>query len=53
MLQAARRQAQDGAAPRALAYRLGQAEALDRIIRRYPDLTDDAFVAANRERWLA
>jgi hypothetical protein len=31
----------------------GQADALDRIIRRYPDLTDDAFVAANRERWLA
>jgi dihydrodipicolinate synthase/N-acetylneuraminate lyase len=31
----------------------GQAEALDRIIRRYPDLTDDAFVAENCERWLA
>ncbi len=31
----------------------GQAEALDRVTRAYPELTDDGFVAANRERWLA
>jgi dihydrodipicolinate synthase/N-acetylneuraminate lyase len=31
----------------------GQAEALDAVIRENPDLTDDAFVAENRERWLA
>ncbi|UCE30146.1 MAG: dihydrodipicolinate synthase family protein [Burkholderiales bacterium] len=31
----------------------GQAEAIDRVAREHPDLTDDAFVAANLERWLA
>lgn len=31
----------------------GQAEAIDRVYRLYPELNDDAFVAANRERWLA
>ncbi|RYE10068.1 MAG: dihydrodipicolinate synthase family protein [Hyphomicrobiales bacterium] len=31
----------------------GQAEAIDRVYRLYPDLNDDAFVAANRDRWLA
>ena len=31
----------------------GQAEEIDRLYAAYPDLTDDAFVAANRERWLA
>ena len=31
----------------------GQAEALDRVIAAYPHLTDDAFVARNRERWLS
>ncbi|HUH12679.1 MAG TPA: dihydrodipicolinate synthase family protein [Longimicrobiales bacterium] len=31
----------------------GQATAIERVRRRYPHLTDDAFVAANRERWLA
>jgi hypothetical protein len=31
----------------------GQAEALSRVSRDYPDLTDDAFVAANLDRWLA
>ncbi|MCG2593129.1 dihydrodipicolinate synthase family protein [Ramlibacter sp. XY19] len=31
----------------------GQAEALTRVARDYPHLTDDAFVAENRERWLA
>jgi dihydrodipicolinate synthase/N-acetylneuraminate lyase len=31
----------------------GQAEAIDRVYRLYPDLADDDFVAANRERWLA
>lgn len=30
----------------------GQAEEIDRVIRRYPELTDDEFVAANRETWL-
>jgi dihydrodipicolinate synthase/N-acetylneuraminate lyase len=30
----------------------GQAREIDRVIRSYPDLTDDAFVAAHRERWL-
>jgi hypothetical protein len=30
----------------------GQAEALDAVSRAYPELTDDAFVAANKERWL-
>jgi hypothetical protein len=31
----------------------GQAEALSRVARDYPHLTDDAFVAEHRERWLA
>lgn len=31
----------------------GQAGELDRVVRAYPELTDDAFVAENRERWLA
>jgi hypothetical protein len=30
----------------------GQAAELDRIGRAYPHLADDAFVAANLERWL-
>jgi len=31
----------------------GQAEQIDRVIRQYPELNDDAFVRANVERWLA
>ncbi|HEX6956446.1 MAG TPA: dihydrodipicolinate synthase family protein [Ferrovibrio sp.] len=31
----------------------GQAEELDRVSREHADLSDDAFVAANRERWLS
>lgn len=31
----------------------GQMEELDRVCREYPELTDDAFVAANLDRWLA
>ncbi|MGE0718861.1 MAG: dihydrodipicolinate synthase family protein, partial [Alphaproteobacteria bacterium] len=31
----------------------GQAAEIDRVTAAYPDLTDDAFVAANREAWLA
>ncbi|MCG8358218.1 MAG: dihydrodipicolinate synthase family protein [Kiloniellales bacterium] len=31
----------------------GQAAEIDRIYRAYPDLNDDAFVAANLERWLS
>jgi dihydrodipicolinate synthase/N-acetylneuraminate lyase len=31
----------------------GQAEEIDRVYRLYPELADDAFVAANLERWLA
>jgi hypothetical protein len=31
----------------------GQAEELTRVQRDYPQLTDDAFVAEHRERWLA
>jgi dihydrodipicolinate synthase/N-acetylneuraminate lyase len=31
----------------------GQAEAIDRVYRLYPELNDDAFVAANLARWLA
>jgi dihydrodipicolinate synthase/N-acetylneuraminate lyase len=30
----------------------GQSEALDRVCRQYPELTDDAFVAEHRDRWL-
>lgn len=31
----------------------GQAEELDRVCAAYPNLVDDAFVAENRDRWLA
>ena len=31
----------------------GQAEEIDRIYKMYPDLNDDAFIAANLEKWLA
>lgn len=31
----------------------GQAEAIDRVYRLYPELNDDRFVKANLERWLA
>jgi hypothetical protein len=31
----------------------GQSEEIDRVIRTYPELTDDEFIAENRERWLA
>jgi len=31
----------------------GQADELNRVIGSYPDLVDDDFVAANRDRWLA
>ncbi len=31
----------------------GQGEAIERVMRTYPELGDDAFVAANLERWLA
>jgi dihydrodipicolinate synthase/N-acetylneuraminate lyase len=31
----------------------GQAEEIDRVARAYPDLTDDAFVAEHRDRWLS
>lgn len=30
----------------------GQSEALDRVIKAYPEWTDDEFVTANRDRWL-
>jgi dihydrodipicolinate synthase/N-acetylneuraminate lyase len=30
----------------------GQAEAIDRVYRLYPELADDDFVAANLDRWL-
>jgi hypothetical protein len=30
----------------------GQKEAIDRVCREHTDLSDDAFVAENRERWL-
>ena len=30
----------------------GQGEEIDRVIRAYPHLSDDAYVEANRERWL-
>lgn len=30
----------------------GQAEELDRVCAAYPELTDDAFVAEHRDRWL-
>jgi hypothetical protein len=31
----------------------GQAAEIDRVCREHADLADDAFVAANRERWLS
>lgn len=31
----------------------GQSEELDRVCAAYPDLIDDSFVEANRDRWLA
>ena len=31
----------------------GQAEALTRVSEAYPNLTDDAFVTENLDRWLA
>ena len=31
----------------------GQADAIDRVYRLYPELADDDFVASNLERWLA
>jgi dihydrodipicolinate synthase/N-acetylneuraminate lyase len=31
----------------------GQAEAIDRVLRSYPELTDDQFVAERRDAWLA
>jgi dihydrodipicolinate synthase/N-acetylneuraminate lyase len=31
----------------------GQREEIDRVRAAYPDLTDDAFVAAHLEEWLA
>jgi hypothetical protein len=31
----------------------GQAQAIERVMRLYPELGDDAFIAANRERWLS
>ncbi|MBA3848051.1 MAG: dihydrodipicolinate synthase family protein [Planctomycetes bacterium] len=31
----------------------GQAQEIDRVRHAYPDLIDDAFVAAHRDRWLA
>ena len=31
----------------------GQSEQLDRVIKSYPQLTDDAFVAENLDRWLS
>ncbi|RAI35299.1 dihydrodipicolinate synthase family protein [Rhodoplanes serenus] len=31
----------------------GQADAIDRVLREHADLSDDAFVRANLERWLA
>jgi dihydrodipicolinate synthase/N-acetylneuraminate lyase len=32
---------------------LGQAREIDRVCRQHADLTDDAFVAANLERWIS
>jgi hypothetical protein len=31
----------------------GQTELIDRVLREHGDLSDDDFVAANLERWLA
>jgi hypothetical protein len=31
----------------------GQEDEIERVLRAYPSLTDDAFVAEHREKWLA
>ena len=31
----------------------GQSDQIDRVVRRYPDLTDDEFVATHLDNWLA
>jgi hypothetical protein len=31
----------------------GQAAAIDRVLREFPELTDDAFVAERLDEWLA
>ena len=31
----------------------GQAEAIDRVLARYPHLTDDGFVREHLDKWLA
>ena len=31
----------------------GQSAEIDRVLRSYPELTDDAFVAEHLDRWLA
>jgi hypothetical protein len=31
----------------------GQIEEIDRVLRSYPHLTDDAFVLENKDRWLS
>ena len=31
----------------------GQAEEIDRVYRMYPELSDDDFVKANLDKWLA
>jgi hypothetical protein len=31
----------------------GQAEELTRVSQAYPELIDDAFILANRDRWLS
>lgn len=31
----------------------GQSEAIDRVYRTYPEMTDDSFVSANLHRWLS
>ena len=31
----------------------GQSDQMDRVIRCYPDLTDDEFVATHLDNWLA
>ena len=36
---------------KAIALSAGQSEGIDRLYATYPELHDDAFVAANLERW--
>jgi hypothetical protein len=31
----------------------GQMEEIDRVLTRYPHLSDDAFIAEHRDRWLS